>query len=84
MTKRQYELLVFINEKIKNDGFCPSFDEMKDALGLKSKSGIHRILNDLEERNYIMRFKHRARAIEIINFEDRIKFGVGVSESGAA
>lgn len=66
LTKKQYELLVLIDRRIKEDGVPPSFDEMKDALGLKSKSGIHRLISGLEERGFIRRLPHRARALEVL------------------
>lgn len=66
LTKKQRELLLFINERLNSDGVSPSFDEMKEALGLKSKSGIHRLITGLEERGFIRRLPHRARAIEIL------------------
>ena len=66
LTEKQYNLLMFINKVNKETGQCPSFDEMKEAVGLKSKSGIHALINALEERNFIRRLKHRARALEVI------------------
>ena len=66
LTKKQYELITFIDNKLRSSGVSPSFDEMKDALGLKSKSGIHRLITGLEERGFIRRLPHRARALEII------------------
>ena len=66
LTKKQYELLKFINRKLNQVGISPSFDEMKVALNLKSKSGIHRLITGLEERGYIRRLPHRARALEVI------------------
>ncbi|MBO6281024.1 MAG: transcriptional repressor LexA [Alphaproteobacteria bacterium] len=66
LTEKQYNLLMFINKINKETGRCPSFDEMKEAVGLKSKSGIHALINALEERNFIRRLKHRARALEVI------------------
>lgn len=66
LTEKQYHLLMFINKVNKETGQCPSFDEMKEAVGLKSKSGIHALINALEERNFIRRLKHRARALEVI------------------
>jgi repressor LexA len=72
LTKKQHELLVFINERLQDSGVCPSFDEMKDALGLKSKSGIHRLITALEERGFIRRLPHRARALEILRLTDNI------------
>mgnify|MGYP001330065116 CR=1 FL=1 len=66
LTNKQYELLQFINNQLKSNGVSPSFDEMKNALGLKSKSGIHRLVKGLEERGFIRRLAHRARALEVI------------------
>ena len=66
LTRKQYELLRFINERLKEAGVPPSFDEMKDALDLRSKSGIHRLITALEERGFIRRLANRARAIEVI------------------
>ncbi len=72
LTKKQRELLLFINDRLGEDGVSPSFDEMKEALRLKSKSGIHRLITGLEERGFIRRLPHRARAIEILRLpEDR-------------
>ena len=65
LTKKQRELLLFINDRIKETGVSPSFDEMKEALDLASKSGIHRLITALEERGFIRRLAHRARALEI-------------------
>src|SRR6202047_3085666 len=64
LTKKQRELLLFINQRLNATGVSPSFDEMKDALCLKSKSGIHRLVSGLEERGVIRRLPHRARALE--------------------
>ena len=64
LTRKQYELLIFINKYLNEQGVSPSFDEMKDALGLRSKSGIHRLMMGLEERGFIRRLPHRARALE--------------------
>lgn len=66
LTEKQYNLLVFINKINKEKGQCPSFDEMKEAIGLKSKSGIHALISSLEERNFIRRLPHKARALEVI------------------
>jgi repressor LexA len=66
LTKKQHELLTFIHGHIRQDGISPSFDEMKDALNLKSKSGIHRLITALEERGFIRRLAHRARALEVL------------------
>src|SRR3954467_14309535 len=65
LTKKQHELLMFINQRLATTGVAPSFDEMKDALHLRSKSGIHRLITGLEERGFIRRLPHRARALEI-------------------
>ncbi len=66
LTRRQHELLTFLSLRLKETGVCPSFDEMKEALSLKSKSGIHRLISGLEERGFIRRLPHRARALEIL------------------
>lgn len=66
LTRKQQELLAFINKKLSEAGVSPSFDEMKAALGLKSKSGIHRLISALEERGFIRRLPHRARALEVL------------------
>ena len=66
LTRKQSELLSYINSYLANEGLSPSFDEMKDALGLKSKSGIHRLISGLEERGFIRRLPHRARALEVL------------------
>ncbi|MBR1600650.1 MAG: transcriptional repressor LexA [Alphaproteobacteria bacterium] len=66
LTEKQYNLLMFINKVNRETGKCPSFDEMKDAIGLKSKSGIHALITSLEERNFIRRLPHKARAMEVI------------------
>jgi len=70
LTKKQFELLLFINERLKETGVSPSFDEMKEALNLKSKSGIHRLITALEERGFIKRLAHRARALDVIKLPD--------------
>jgi len=66
LTRKQHELLMFIHERIKETGVSPSFDEMKDALDLASKSGIHRLITALEERGFLRRLAHRARALEVV------------------
>lgn len=66
LTSKQHQLLLFIQERLEQNGISPSFDEMKDALGLKSKSGVHRLINALEERGFIKRMANRARALEIL------------------
>jgi repressor LexA len=73
LTKKQYELLVYVDRRLKETGISPSFDEMKDALGLKSKSGVHRLITGLEERGFIRRLPHRARALEVMRLaEDQV------------
>jgi repressor LexA len=71
LTRKQQELLLFINDKLNEGGVSPSFDEMKDALGLKSKSGIHRLITGLEERGFIRRLPHRARALEVLRLPEQ-------------
>ena len=66
LTEKQYNLLMYINKINRETGQCPSFDEMKDAIGLKSKSGIHALITSLEERNFIRKLPHKARALEVI------------------
>src|SRR5690606_21673157 len=68
----QQELLLFINQRLRDDGVAPSFDEMKDALDLKSKSGIHRLIRALEERGFIRRLPHRARALEVVRLPEAL------------
>jgi repressor LexA len=70
LTRKQRELLQFIQERLADSGISPSFDEMKDALGLKSKSGVHRLITGLEERGFIRRLPHRARALEVTRLSD--------------
>ncbi len=70
LTRKQHELLLFIDDRLKNTGISPSFEEMKDALNLKSKSGIHRLINALVERQFIRRLPNRARALEVIRLAD--------------
>jgi repressor LexA len=82
LTKKQHELLIFIQSRLAEDGVSPSFEEMKDALNLKSKSGIHRLISGLEERGFIRRLAHRARALDVVRLPpgipaalaDRTKF----------
>jgi repressor LexA len=73
LTRKQLELLDFIKQRMDRDGVPPSFDEMKDALDLRSKSGIHRLITALEERGFIRRLAHRARALEIIKLPDAME-----------
>ena len=70
LTKKQHLLLMFIDQRLRATGVSPSFDEMKDALELKSKSGIHRLITGLEERGFIRRLPHRARALEVLKLPD--------------
>jgi len=72
LTRKQRDLLDFIHKRVQRDGVPPSFDEMRDALDLRSKSGIHRLITALEERGFIRRLAHRARAIEIVRLPDLI------------
>ncbi|WP_321362924.1 transcriptional repressor LexA [uncultured Celeribacter sp.] len=72
LTKKQLQLLDFINTRMQRDGVPPSFDEMKEALDLRSKSGIHRLITALEERGFIRRLAHRARAIEIVKLPESL------------
>ena len=75
LTRKQHELLMFIHERIKESGVSPSFDEMKDALDLASKSGIHRLITALEERGFIRRLAHRARALEVVKMPEEATTG---------
>ncbi|MFC3692986.1 transcriptional repressor LexA [Chenggangzhangella methanolivorans] len=70
LTRKQYDLLRFIHERLKETGVPPSFEEMKDALGLQSKSGIHRLIMALEERGFIRRLPNRARALEVVKLPE--------------
>ncbi len=81
LTKKQYELLMFINRRLAQDGVSPSFEEMKDALGLKSKSGIHRLISGLEERGFIRRLPHRARALEVMKRPEEMAIGAAAEAS---
>jgi len=81
LTRKQLELLRFIHERLKEAGVPPSFDEMKDALDLRSKSGIHRLITALEERGFIRRLPNRARAIEVIKLPETVGGGLGSSRS---
>ncbi|MFN3524801.1 MAG: LexA family protein, partial [Paracoccus sp. (in: a-proteobacteria)] len=72
LTKKQIQLLEFIQKRMARDGVPPSFDEMKDALDLRSKSGIHRLVTALEERGFIRRLPHRARALEIVRLPEAL------------
>jgi len=70
LTRKQRELLKFIQERLADTGISPSFDEMKEALGLKSKSGVHRLITGLEERGFIRRLPHRARALDVVRLPE--------------
>ena len=72
LTRKQLELLLFINERLKEEGVPPSFEEMKDALNLQSKSGVHRLIVALEERGFLKRLPNRARALEVVKLPDSI------------
>ncbi|MEW5421042.1 transcriptional repressor LexA [Amorphus sp. 3PC139-8] len=72
LTRKQHELLMFIHERLKETGVPPSFDEMKEALALRSKSGIHRLITALEERGFIRRLPNRARALEVIRLPESV------------
>ena len=91
LTHKQFELLRFIHERLKESGVPPSFDEMKEALDLKSKSGIHRLITALEERGFIRRLPNRARALEVLRLPEMVaqaavprrgSFAPGVIEGG--
>ena len=71
LTRKQHELVCFINDRLNDTGVSPSFEEMKDALDLKSKSGVHRLISALEERNFIRRLPNRARALEVLRMPER-------------
>ncbi|WP_371038359.1 MULTISPECIES: transcriptional repressor LexA [unclassified Rhodosalinus] len=79
LTRKQMDLLDFIHTRLQRDGVPPSFDEMKEALDLRSKSGIHRLITALEERGFIRRLAHRARAIEILRLPDQLARRGGAS-----
>src|SRR3982751_2945369 len=70
LTAKQRELLMFIDSRLKQDGISPSFDEMREALDLKSKSGVHRLISALEERGFIRRLANRARALEVVKMPE--------------
>ncbi len=72
LTRKQHELVCFINDRLAETGVSPSFEEMKDALDLKSKSGVHRLISALEERQFIRRLPNRARALEVLRMPERV------------
>ncbi len=87
LTRKQHELLVFIDRHLKETGFSPSFEEMKNALNLRSKSGIHRLISALEERGFLVRRHHRARALEVVRLpedqqENRMEVATGARAAG--
>jgi repressor LexA len=82
LTRKQHELLLYIHRHLGEHGVSPSFDEMKDALSLKSKSGIHRLITALEERGFIRRLPHRARAVEVLRLPEDVR--PAAVSSGAA
>ena len=82
LTRKQLELLRFIHERLKESGVPPSFDEMKDALDLRSKSGIHRLITALEERGFIRRLPNRARAVEVVRLPDSVAHSGGGRNRG--
>jgi repressor LexA len=85
LTRKQRELLKFIQEKLGETGISPSFDEMKEALGLKSKSGVHRLITGLEERGFIKRLPHRARALDVVRLpEDQTAKAAQAAQAGRA
>ncbi|HBO58507.1 MAG TPA: repressor LexA [Alphaproteobacteria bacterium] len=79
LTKRQHELLLLIDRRLREDGVSPSFEEMKEAVGLKSKSGIHRLITALEERGFIRRLPNRARALEVLRLPETTTAEASVS-----
>ena len=72
LTRKQHELLIYVDNHLRTTGFSPSFEEMKDALKLRSKSGIHRLISALEERGFLRRHHHRARALEILRLPEKL------------
>jgi repressor LexA len=84
LTKKQHELLLFINKRLAETGICPSFDEMKESLGLRSKSGVHRLITGLEERGFIRRLAHRARALEVARLPENMTAAAAVAKDAPA
>ncbi len=82
LTRKQHDLLTFINARLGASGVSPSFEEMKEALGLKSKSGVHRLINALEERSFIRRLPNRARALEIVRMPETVQREPGQRDGG--
>lgn len=83
LTRKQYELLVYINDHLKTKGVSPSFEEMKEALSLRSKSGIHRLITGLEERGFIRHLAHRARALEVLKLPENAEAANGATPRNA-
>ncbi len=81
LTRKQLELLMFVHERLKETGIPPSFDEMKDALDLRSKSGIHRLIKALEERGFIKRLPNRARALEVIRLPENMQTSLAAART---
>ena len=79
LTKRQYQLLMLIEKRLREDGVSPSFEEMKEAIGLKSKSGIHRLISGLEDRGFIRHLPNKARALEVLRLPDNQALGQEMS-----
>ena len=84
LTRKQHELLTFIDGHLKSTGFSPSFEEMKEALHLRSKSGIHRLISALEERGFLRRHHHRARALEVVRLPEDVAARVVPAATAAA
>ena len=84
LTRKQHQPLLFIHQRLGEHGVSPSFDEMKDALGLRSKSGIHRLITALEERGFIRRLAHRARAVEILRLPENLRAEPGTATAAPA
>jgi repressor LexA len=84
LTRKQHELLMFIDRHLRDTGFSPSFEEMKEALRLRSKSGIHRLITAWEERGFLRRRAHRARALEVLRLPDGLKQGLAETTARAA
>ena len=82
LTRKQLELLMFINERLKEEGVPPSFEEMKDALNLQSKSGVHRLIVALEERGFLRRMPNRARALEVIKLPENHSPSLAAKKTG--
>ncbi len=84
LTRKQYQLLTVIDQHLRSTGFSPSFEEMKEALGLKSKSGVHRLISALEERGFLRRRHHRARALEVLRLPEDIAAASGPGHDAAS